>query len=441
MKFSGILRASALFILLSAFHGQSVNCGILNRILSSKKSSNINQSENSEGDLAAQVKMLQAKLQALEAGLDKAPKEPSTDNMAESIVESPLVEEAEDSTVMSQDAVPEDRKKLHGFSDFSNEFNSEYEEKEPIKEAEKSSEEHEQYPVARKTETDVTSYPSTINLSDGSKNPDGVLKVMKKIVEQRGHLMDLFSGLIQQHSDEESSTVKSEKPESSTVESSSQSGLVFESSEWDDSHLASALLFINEFCKDLGKDKFKGYAAGINYTTSKCLCSKVLNILEPITRFYSPTYGPGSVAEERKEIPGNMYEGQLESEKFDAYTKWLVENLPVITDSLRKMFEESAKLTEEQLKTDTSMGPLKYGFLYKGGWWKRIVRMHIKDLLNRLTGYFKSLHIALGNDLSGTHCEESYSMKSILGFFGRGKKSDVNPQQDGSVVNEDEIPM
>ncbi|KAK1938697.1 LOW QUALITY PROTEIN: hypothetical protein X943_003487 [Babesia divergens] len=81
--------------------------------------------------------MLQAKLQALEAGLNSASEESSTDNMAESIVEAPLVEEAEDSTLKSQDAVAEERKEPHGFSDFSNEFNSEYDGKEPIKEAEK----------------------------------------------------------------------------------------------------------------------------------------------------------------------------------------------------------------------------------------------------------------------------------------------------------------
>ncbi|KAK1940251.1 merozoite surface protein 37/41 [Babesia divergens] len=50
----------------------------------------------------------------------------------------------------------------------------------PIKEAEKSNKEHEPYHVARKTETDVTSDPSTINLSDGSNNPDGVLKQRKE---------------------------------------------------------------------------------------------------------------------------------------------------------------------------------------------------------------------------------------------------------------------
>ncbi|KAK1937686.1 hypothetical protein X943_003855 [Babesia divergens] len=210
MMFLGILRASALYLLAIGFHSQHVSCGILNRILSSKKSSNANVSENSEADLAAQVKMLQEKLQALEAGLDKAPKESFTDNITDSTVQSPLVEEAEDSTVKSQDAVPEDRKKPHGPSDFSNEFNSEYDGKEPIKEAEKSSEEHEQYHVARKTETDVTSYPSTINLSGSSKNPDGSTatpssngaaehekqmqeKLMKEIAEERKELVERLS--------------------------------------------------------------------------------------------------------------------------------------------------------------------------------------------------------------------------------------------------------
>ncbi|KAK1940209.1 secreted antigen 1 [Babesia divergens] len=174
-----------------------------------------------------------------------------------------------------------------------------------------------------------------------------------------------------------------ENPSSESSAPVAKSDFVFESSTWDDSQLASAVLFVKEFCKAVKGDKFNGYAAGKNYTSSKCRVSKVLNILELITRFYSPTYGPGSVAE-RKEIPGNMYEGQLESEKFDVYNKWLVENIPVIKASFKNMIEESLKMTKEQLKTDTSVGPLKYGFVFKDVWGDSSSKSKLQGCISKL---------------------------------------------------------
>ncbi|KAK1937522.1 hypothetical protein X943_002528 [Babesia divergens] len=119
MRFLGILRASALCLLVSAFHGQPVSCGLFNRILSSKKPSNAKVSEISE-------------------------------NLEESTVESKVVEDPS-----------------HG--------------------------------------------PSTLNLSDGSNNPDGSTatpssngaaeqerkaeheKLMQEIAEQRKELVERLS--------------------------------------------------------------------------------------------------------------------------------------------------------------------------------------------------------------------------------------------------------
>ncbi|KAK1936228.1 secreted antigen 1 [Babesia divergens] len=368
MNFLGILRASALFTLVSAFHGQPVGCGILNGILSSKKYSNANPSENSEEDLAAQVKMLQAKLQALEAGLDNTSEESSTVSVAESTVESPLVEEAEESTVESQDAVPEDRKEPHGPSDFSNEFNSEYEEKEPIKEAEKSNEEYEQHHVA--------SYPSTINLPDGSNNLNGSMATPSSNGAAEDMEADREKMMQKISEDLKDSPVKSQVAENPSQESSSkssaplpQSGLVFESSTWDDSMLANAVLFLEEFCKEVKGDKFSGKVSGKSYDGLSWACLYVSIKLESVTNHFVPTYGPGSV-DKRKEIDMDFYKSKLKPEKFEVYAKWIVENIAEIQGSFRRMLEESVTLT------DTSVGPLKYGFVFRGDWkgWKWLIR-------------------------------------------------------------------
>ncbi|KAK1937958.1 secreted antigen 1 [Babesia divergens] len=391
MKLLGILRASALFILVSAFYGQPVSCGIFKGTEKSKKSSNANQSENSEGDLAAQVKMLQAKLQALEAGLDKAAKESSTDNMAESIVESPLVEEAEDSTVESQDAVPEDRKEPHGPSDFSNDFNSEYEEKEPIKEAEKSNEEHEQHDVAMKTETDVTSDPSTINLSGSSKNPDGSMATpssngaaedMEAEQEERLKEMQEISEDLKDSPVESSSELSSPAP---------KSNLVFENSKWDDSMLASTFVFINEFCGLVNAENFGGK---VSEGLSKA-CVNVSSYMGSFIHRFKPTYGPGTV-DKRKEIPMDFYKDVLKAEQFQVYVRWLAENNWEIWASVKQMFRDSLKLSKEQLKTETSRGPLRYGFVYTGKPWGELTHG-----VNR--GFFKGPTILQSfNDLKSS---------------------------------------
>ncbi|KAK1932988.1 secreted antigen 1 [Babesia divergens] len=208
----------------------------------------------------------------------------------------------------------------------------------------------------------------------------------------------------------ESFTVEvSEDHEDSTVESSSElsspapkSNLVFQSSTWDDSHLASAVFFLEEFCKDLGKDKFKKEVCNRGscidgqvskeadrveyfYGDAKVICSNVAKNLKSLYKYLMPTYGPGNVAE-RKELPKNLYEDILEPEEFEAYAEWLKMNIPEIWKSLENMHHESLRLTEEQIKTDTSVGPLKYGFVYvyKGSWWSR---PYFKNSLGAISRY------------------------------------------------------
>ncbi|KAK1939486.1 secreted antigen 3 [Babesia divergens] len=230
MRFWGILRVSGLFILLSAFYGQPVSCGILNRILSSKKDSNANVSEVSEN--------------------------------------------LEDSTVESQESLPV-----------------------------------------------------------------------------------------------------------------SQSDFVFKNPIWHDSYLASTVLFLEEFCKGVNAKKFNEKLSGKALKDLSKICVHVSKILESVTRNLIPTYGPGSVTE-RNKIDMNFYKDVLKPEKFDVYAIWLKENIPGIIESLISMFNESIKLPEEQVNTETSLGPLKYGFVFEGKWWFAYVNYTLRRATKALIQHF-----------------------------------------------------
>ncbi|KAK1933411.1 secreted antigen 1 [Babesia divergens] len=196
----------------------------------------------------------------------------------------------------------------------------------------------------------------------------------------------------------ESFTVEvSEDHEDSTVESSSElsspapkSNLVFQSSEWNDSHLASAVLFLKQFCKEVISKKFNEKLSEAEYDDVSRACVYLSFKLESVTNHFAPAYGPGTVTE-RKDIPKNFYKDVLKPEKFDVYAIWLAENIQNITESYKKMLEESVKLTATELKTETSMGPLKYGFVYNGYWWGEIVYWLPPDVYTD-TGFLEALN-------------------------------------------------
>ncbi|KAK1937966.1 secreted antigen 1 [Babesia divergens] len=162
-------------------------------------------------------------------------------------------------------------------------------------------------------------------------------------------------------------------PKEFTVESkpsvpAPKSNLVFENSEWDDSMLASTFLFINEFCKGVNAKKFNEKISNDIYEDLSEKCEYVSSYMGSFIHRFKPTYGPGSVTE-RKEIPMNFYKDVLKAEDFDVYAKWIVKNIPVIRVSLKHMYYESIKLSEEQLNEFSSYGPRKYGFVYTGYDW------------------------------------------------------------------------
>ncbi|KAK1932773.1 secreted antigen 1 [Babesia divergens] len=165
----------------------------------------------------------------------------------------------------------------------------------------------------------------------------------------------------------------------STMESSSEpsvpvpvSGLVFKSSIWHDSYLASTFLFLEEFCRDVISKKFKEQVTNrVLYRDIKAVCRGCVLRLNFLSHYFVPTYGPGSVSK-RKELDNNIYKGKLEPEKFDDYIHWLVKNIPAIKKSVMNMNNEVFTHSQTVLRTETSVGPLKYGFAYMGDKWKQL---------------------------------------------------------------------
>ncbi|KAK1933194.1 secreted antigen 1 [Babesia divergens] len=196
----------------------------------------------------------------------------------------------------------------------------------------------------------------------------------------------------------------SENLEDSTVESqeslpSSQSGLVFQNSKWDDSMLASTVLFIEEFCKDVKAEKFNEHLTHLGFLKIGIACDHLSGLLDFLTKRFPPTYGPGSVAE-RKEIPGDLYKDALKPEDFDVYAKWIVKNIPGIKGSFKKMLKETKKGSVKKLQTETSRGPLKYGFVLKDcNRWRRFIWFDISELSSGMAFFLERLHSYLSEIL------------------------------------------
>ncbi|KAK1940387.1 hypothetical protein X943_003740, partial [Babesia divergens] len=171
-------------------------------------------------------------------------------------------------------------------------------------------------------------------------------------------------------SSKKSSTVEvseiSENPKESLP--SSQSDLVFESSMWDDSQLASAVLFLEEFCEASTVKRFSGVFSEKDFEKLSYICGNISFTLLSITDHFTPKYCPGIVG--GKEIDMNMYEDILKPEEMDVYADWLVKNIPQIKKSMVNMHSQGMPLTSEQAKTDTEVGPLRYGFVRKNFGWR-----------------------------------------------------------------------
>ncbi|KAK1934962.1 secreted antigen 1 [Babesia divergens] len=343
MGLMGILRASVLCLALAAFHGQPVSCGLSKSNKKPKKDSNAKVSEISGNlkDSTVKVRNLSSLDRAKELGV-LSPKEYEEFD----VIDGKLIKKPEAANQISEDI--------------------------PVSAIDPN------FPVFTPEEDeDALEESSKVNESDVSKkSKDSTVKpqVVEDALEESSKVNEFDVS-----EKPKESTVKYQEPSVSSVHGP-EYGLVFKNSTWDDSQLASAVLFIKEFCKDVNEKKFKNQ---MSYNDSKNLslaCAYVFHNLMAATYYFTPKYGPGSL-DERKEIHEILYEGTLQPEEFHIYIDWLKKHISEVGAAYVDMFEEAGKLTEEQLKTDTSVGPLKYGFVFTRGLWKHYsLREHFKEL-------------------------------------------------------------
>lgn len=122
-------------------------------------------------------------------------------------------------------------------------------------------------------------------------------------------------------------------------------GVVYKLSDWDDSQLAGAVLFIKEFCKEAKGYKFADKISDVNYEGLSRVCSDISYHLHSVIGRFSPRYGCGPVSH-REEISEDMYDDRLKPDIFDAYAKWLLVQIPEIMKSYENMHKKCLKFTE-----------------------------------------------------------------------------------------------
>ncbi|KAK1939079.1 secreted antigen 1 [Babesia divergens] len=231
----------------------------------------------------------------------------------------------------------------------------------------------------------------------------------------------------------ESFTVEvSEDHEDSTVESSSQSGLVFESSEWDVSQLASAVFFLEEFCQEVRADAFSGRLVEDLYDGLKEPCLRVSYYARSYTDHFRP-----------RNLLDGPYKDALKPEMFQHYVEWLVENIPGITGSLELMFNEFKGLSEKQLESAISVVLTSYGFEFHDVWTDKDFISSLRHKTSNLVNALKSLHGSLGKIHSDSFRNPLTEAQSDVSK--NNEESTVEPQvaedalEESSKVNESDI--
>ncbi|KAK1935877.1 merozoite surface protein 37/41 [Babesia divergens] len=200
-------------------------------------------------------------------------------------------------------------------------------------------------------------------------------KLMEKIMEQREYLLDLFSGPIQQHSDEAS--------EASEVDAKDVITLVQTKFYYSD--LASAAFFLEEFCQEVRADAFSGRLVEDLYDGLKEPCLRVSYYARSYTDHFRP-----------RNLLDGPYKDALKPERFQHYVEWLKKNIPGISESLEDLFLEYSQFSEKILENAASVGPAMYGFEFHDAWSDKDFMSSLRHKTSNLVNALKYLHGSLG---------------------------------------------
>lgn len=191
-----------------------------------------------------------------------------------------------------------------------------------------------------------------------------------------------------------------------------QYGLLFLRPRWIDSNLASAFLFLEEFCKAVKSGTFSKHVSRPEHAGLTTTCGEITENLKPFKENLWALFSPISLEDVQEEEDGktnargspspNMYDGKLLADAFPNYMKWLVKNIPEITKSVDEMTKTS--WNTEELANGTMAGPFKYGFVCKSECNDDIYRkLHdkspkLKESLNKILEYRKSQQTSQYNE-------------------------------------------
>ncbi|KAK1935527.1 hypothetical protein X943_003695, partial [Babesia divergens] len=368
MKFLGILRASALFILLSAFRGpRGVFCSNLEIDLS-------NESFTVEvSDVSENLEDSTVEPQAIE----KPSHGPSTINLSdgsksldEVLKELKEKHQAEHEELLKR--ISEQRKELverlsKSDAPFSLEDMTLFlgilrDEADVNPEA------------VQKVGEEIHAYLGSLGIH-GHDAKSSLENLMEKIMEQREYLLDLFSGPSQQHSDEAS--------EASEVDAKDVITLVQTKFYYSD--LASAVFFLEEFCQEVRADAFSGILFEDLYDGLKEPCLRVSYYARSYTDHFRP-----------RNLLDGPYKDALRPEMFKDYIEWLKKNIPGISESLEDLFLEYSQFSEKILENAASVGPAMYGFEFHDAWTDKDFMSSLRQKTSNLVNALKSLHGSLG---------------------------------------------
>ncbi|KAK1932710.1 hypothetical protein X943_000454 [Babesia divergens] len=152
-----------------------------------------------------------------------------------------------------------------------------------------------------------------------------------------------------------------------------------------DSNLASAILFLEEFCFKVTTTIFKDKLKDERFKGIKNVCTRIHLNAHYLTRsLLFP-------------VEGEFLGRNLQAEKFDDYTSWLGKNLPGIIKALQNMADGILPLTKEKLTDASANGLASYGFSYKKGTWRDMVfKSDLKSVNRILQKDFSRLHSYFG---------------------------------------------
>lgn len=162
------------------------------------------------------------------------------------------------------------------------------------------------------------------------------------------------------------------------------------------SNLASAMLFVAEFCRQINADYFPENLMYGKATCIKTVCKDLVHKIDGLHKLILPLYNPLTVREveagekdkpERKAEGSfnGMYKGKLKKHNVDDYITWMRGNITKLILLLKKMHLESSRWNAEEFVNVQSHGPSKYGYTFIDNKWDASLYFTFKQPIDEVS--------------------------------------------------------